>query len=233
VNLDSLQPVVDVPAAFTATVGEGFERRPGPRFTLVLSGGPTAQACYERLAEASVVDWSVTTIYMGDERMVPPDDPDANQLLVRQALVDRVTPTPTFRPMPTDGTAEACAKAYQQVIADALATDGLDLVHLGMGPDGHTASLFPGSPELEVGPDVLVVASTDPNGRNPHPRLSLTLPAINQARMAVFTVAGESKQEAVAKLRAAEDIPAARVAATDVRWIIDIVAYGHQEVPAP
>jgi 6-phosphogluconolactonase len=233
VILHTLAPVHDVPAAFSATVAEAFERRPGPRFTLVLSGGPTARACYERLAAATVVDWSVTTIYMGDERMVPADDPDANQLLVRQALVDQVTPTPVFRPMPTDRPAGECAAAYQPVIADALASDGFDVIHLGMGPDGHTASLFRGSPELDVAPDRLVVASTDPNGQNPHPRLSLTLPAINQARMAVFTVAGESKEAAVAALLAGEDIPAARVAAREVRWLIDDIAFGHQEVPAP
>ena len=67
---------------------------------------------------------------------------------------------------------------------------GIDLIHLGMGPDGHTASLFPGDPSLDADPGQLVAATQDPNGRNPHPRLTLTLPAINSARLAVFTVAG-------------------------------------------
>ena len=101
-----------------------------------------------------------------------------------------------------------------------------DLISLGMGPDGHTASLFPGSPALEVGPQVLVVATTDPNGQNPHPRLSLTLPAIDQARLAVFTVAGEPKRRAVARIRAGDDLPAARVRAEQVRWLVDRAAYG-------
>ena len=95
-----------------------------------------------------------------------------------------------------------------------------------MGPDGHTASLFPGAPTLEAGPDQLVVATTDPNGRNPHPRLSLTLPAIDRARLVVFTVAGDAKREAVAELRAGADLPAARVQAKEVRWLVDQAAFG-------
>jgi 6-phosphogluconolactonase/glucosamine-6-phosphate isomerase/deaminase len=87
---------------------------------------------------------------------------------------------------------------------------GIDLIHLGMGPDGHTASLFPGAPTLESEPGVLVAATEDPNGVNPHPRLTLTLPAINSARMAVFTVAGASKAAAVAALLRGDDLPGAR-----------------------
>jgi 6-phosphogluconolactonase len=219
----NVRPVADVPVAFAALVAERFEGRPGERFTMVLSGGPTARACYERAAELPI-DWSLVDVYMGDERVVPPDDPDANQRLVREALVERVGCT--FTPMPTDGGPEDCAARYQQVVAGVLAGRGLDLVHLGMGPDGHTASLFPGAPTLDAGPDRLVMATADPNGRNPHARLTLTLPAINQARLAVFTVAGEAKREAVARLRAGEDLPAARVEAGQVRWLVDEAAWG-------
>lgn len=226
-----LSPVDDVAEAFTTAVGEAFEARTGARFTLALSGGPTARDCYERLAEANVVDWSVTTVLIGDERMVPPDDPDANQLLIREALLDRVGPVGAFRPMPTDGSPDACAEAYQSVIAEVLAGDGIDLIHLGMGPDGHTASLFPGSTALDAGPDQLVLANTDPSGRNPHPRLTLTLPAIDRARTAVFTVAGAGKREAVGALLAGRDSPAARVSAGTVRWLIDRDAFD-QEVAA-
>jgi 6-phosphogluconolactonase len=223
-----VRPVPDVPAAFATLVAETFAGRAGPRCTLVLSGGPTAQACYQRVAglPAGTVQWSLVDIYMGDERMVPPDDPDANQRLVRQALVDRVGGVGSFTPMPTEGDPEACAAAYQKTVAAVLAGPGFDLVHLGMGPDGHTASLFPGAPTLEVGEDQLVVATTDPNGRNPHPRLSLTLPAIDQARLVVFTVAGDTKRQAVAELRAGADLPAARVHAKEVRWLVDQAAFG-------
>jgi len=224
----ALAPVADVPDAFAQALAEAFAGRPGVGFSIVLSGGPTARACYERAAAlpAGSVDWRRVDVYMGDERMVPPDDPDANQRLVREALVEPVGGVRSFSPMPTAGEPDDCAAAYQKVIARLLATDGIDLIHLGMGPDGHTASLFSNAPTLEVGPDRLVAATTDPNGVNPHPRLTLLLPAIDQARLAVFTVSGESKRDAVAALRAGRDIPAARVRAGSVRWLIDEAALG-------
>jgi 6-phosphogluconolactonase len=104
---------------------------------------------------------------------------------------------------------------------------GIDLIHLGLGPDGHTASLFPGAPTLLAGPDELVAATEDPNGRNPHPRMTLTLPAINAARGAVFTVSGAAKSEAIAALRRGDDLPAAWVAARRIIWLVDDAAFGH------
>ncbi len=222
-----LTPTADVEGAFVATVRSAFAARPNERFVLVLSGGPTARRCYERLAVADDVEWPMVDVYVGDERLVPADDPDANQGLIKAALIDPVGGVGSFTPMPTDlGDPDACAAAYQEVLAGVLAGPGIDLIHLGMGTDGHTASLFPGAPTLDAGPDTLVLATQDPNGRNPHPRLTVTLPVIDSARLAVFTVAGESKQDAVAKLRAGADIPAARVQAADVRWLIDPEAAG-------
>ena len=84
--LDSIEPVDDVPAAFAAVLEERFANRRGPRFVLFLSGGPTAAACYDRVAEQSQVDWSLVDIYMGDERLVAADGPAANQRLVREHL---------------------------------------------------------------------------------------------------------------------------------------------------
>jgi 6-phosphogluconolactonase len=219
-----LSPVDDVPRAFARTVVEAFAARPGPRFSLVLSGGATARACYEVLATTDGVEWPAVDVYVGDERMVPPDDEDANQRLIREALLDRVGSVGSFSPMPTEGPVEECVAAYQRTMAVLLAGPGIDLIHLGMGPDGHTASLFSGSAELAAGPNVLVAATTDPNGRNPHPRLTLTLPAINSARTAVFTVSGESKADAVAALARGDDIPAARVDAARVVWLVDAAA---------
>jgi 6-phosphogluconolactonase len=106
-------------------------------------------------------------------------------------------------------------------MADLVTGPGIDLIHLGLGPDGHTASLFPNAPTLDADPGVLVLATEDPNGRNPHPRLTLTLPAINSARLAVFTVAGASKAEAVGRLSRGEDLPAARVHAGRTVWLVD------------
>jgi 6-phosphogluconolactonase len=90
-----------------------------------------------------------------------------------------------------------------------------------MGADGHTASLFKGSAALDAEPGQLVAANEDPNGVNPHPRLTVTLPVINSARLAVFTVAGASKADAVAALLRGEDIPAARVHAGRMLWLVD------------
>ncbi len=216
-----LTPVDDVPHAFRAVVIETFAARPGPRCALVLSGGPTARACYELLATAEGIDWSVVDVFVGDERLVPPDDEDSNARLIREALLDRVGPVGSFSPMPTQGPPQECAAAYQRVMADLVTGPGIDLIHLGMGPDGHTASLFPGDPSLDAGPGDLVRATEDPNGRNPHPRLTLTLPAINSARVAVFTVAGAAKADAVAALVRGEDLPAARVHAGRTIWLVD------------
>jgi 6-phosphogluconolactonase len=228
-------PVADVPAAFTDTVIDAFSSRSGPRFVIALSGGPTARACYEHLATATtaqpdLLDWSVVDVYMGDERYVPPDDDDANQRLVREALLDRIVsgsgrPAPTFTPMPTTLAIHECVESYQRTMTELLERGpGIDLIHLGLGPDGHTASLFPGSPTLDAPNDVLVATCEDPNGLNPHPRLTLTLAAINAARLAVFTVSGPSKAGAVAALRRGDDIPGARIHAQRVVWLLDAAA---------
>jgi 6-phosphogluconolactonase len=233
-------PVPDVPAAFTSTVLEAFGSRVGERFTLVLSGGPTARACYENLCRATTaggpsqdaISWPLVDVYMGDERVVPPDDPDANQRLVRDSLLDGLGdagPVGSFTPMPTTGPIEGCVAEYQRSIAAVLAGPGIDLIHLGLGADGHTASLFPNAPTLNAGPDELVAATEDPDGRNPHRRLTVTLPVINAARCAVFTVTGESKQDAIAAFRRGDDIPAARVQAQRIVWLVDEAAGG----PAP
>ncbi len=95
--------VDDVPRAFADAVVGAFAARPGPRFALVLSGGPTAEQCYEVLATEGGVDWTVVDVYIGDERVVPPDDVDANQRLIKEALLDRVGPVGSFHPMPTEG----------------------------------------------------------------------------------------------------------------------------------
>jgi 6-phosphogluconolactonase len=219
--MSMITPVDDVTRAFADAVVEAFAARPGPRFALVLSGGPTARACYEVLAETDGIEWAAVHVYVGDERFVPPDDPDANQRLIRESLLDRIEPVASFQPMLTELAIEACVADYQHVMSELVTGPGIDLIHLGMGPDGHTASLFPGASTLDAPPGELVAATEDPNGVNPHPRLTLTLPAINSARLAVFTVAGASKADAVARLVRGDDIPAARVHAGRTLWLVD------------
>ena len=218
----------DVPGAFADAVCRAFAERPAERFLLFLSGGPTARRCYERLAARSSpdgaagpgpVDWKLVDVCMSDERCVPPDDADANQRLVREALLERVGPVGSFRPM----SCEDGAGAYEQVLASMPAPD---LIHLGLGADGHSASLFPGSDALESPGDKLVVLSRDPQGRNAHDRMTLTLRAIARARLVLFTVAGEDKADALRAVCSGQDVPAARVRAQRVRWLVDRTTLG-------
>jgi 6-phosphogluconolactonase len=216
-------PVDDVAASFAVVLKEHFDARPGPRFVVLLSGGPTAAACYDQAAERSDIDWSLVDIFMGDERLVAADDPDANQRLVREHVVEPLGGVGSFTPMATEGDAARCAADYDTVLRAVLGGPGIDLIHLGLGPDGHTASLFPLSPTLEV-VDRLCLATEDPSQRNPHPRLSVTYPVIDGARHAVFTVAGKEKHEAVTRIRDGENLPAARVASAEIRWLVDVAA---------
>ena len=108
--------------------------------SLVLAGGSTPRRAYE-LAAAANGDWGGVDVWFGDDRCVPADDPLSNQLLVREALLERLIVPPTVHPIPTELPAADAAAAYDAV----LRGEPLDLVLLGLGPDGHTASLFPGS----------------------------------------------------------------------------------------
>jgi 6-phosphogluconolactonase len=215
-----LEVTGDVPGAFVEHVHRAFSSRPGPRFVLVLSGGPTAQRCYQRLAsDARGIEWPLVDVFMGDERCVGPDHPDANQRMVREVLLTRVGPVGSFHPM-------SCAdgpRSYEQLLEAAPRPD---LVHLGLGPDGHTASLFAGSAALEDRTERLVAENEDPHGRNPHRRMTLTLAGIDRAHLALFTVASHEKHDAFARLCAGEDLPAARVRAERVVWLVDPAAAG-------
>jgi 6-phosphogluconolactonase len=160
---------------------------------------------------------------------VPLDNPDSNHRLCHETLLDRVGPTRSDHPMYVSGEPEDAAAAYQAALAPL---DVFDLVHLGMGPDGHCASLFPDAPTLAIDdPDVLAVATRDPNANNPHDRITLTYPAIARARLVVFTVSGESKRDAFARVVAGEPLPAARVTAGEVLWLVDADAAGDTPLP--
>jgi 6-phosphogluconolactonase len=230
----SVQLVPSVPEAFARLVASSLAAEDRvERFSLFLSGGSTAQECYRALAAmggpGSGVDWAGVDVYLGDERCVPPDDPDSNHRMVAETLLDAVGPVGSDHPMYRSGTPSAAAIDYEAVIAPLPA---FDLVHLGLGPDGHTASLFPGSAALDVvDPAVLVVANQDPNAVNPHERITLTYPAIARARLAVFTVAGASKRAAFAGLVAGDDLPAAHVVADRVLWLVDQDAVGDTPLP--
>jgi len=206
-----LRVVRNVPQAFQQLVAA--EAPP----SMALSGGDTARQCYELLAVADV-DWPAVTIFFGDERWVPVGEPDSNEGMARFAFVDQVVPRAVHSMRHAGDTIEHAANAYDQMLRDH---GPIDLVHLGIGPDGHTASLFPGSPALDE-QDRLVVTTGD--DRHPHPRLTITFPVIVMSRLVVFTVAGAEKRDALARVKAGDDLPAARVRAERVVWLVDEAA---------
>lgn len=208
--------VDDLPGAFASRVISAYESRPDDLFSFALSGGSTARPCYERLAHDStdVIDWLSVNVYWGDERCVPPDHHDSNQLLGRQALLEKVGAANAVYPMSCDEGPDS----YQLRLGEV---GKLDVIHLGMGPDGHTASLFPGSQALGADPGQLVARNEDPSGRNVHPRMTLTFSGIARSRLVLFTVAGVNKRDALQAVMEGADLPAARVTADQVVWLVD------------
>ncbi len=208
--------VDDVPGEFSERVIEAFHARPGEDFSLALSGGDTARQCYERLAAdgGEQIDWWQVDIYWGDERCVPPEDPESNERLGREALLERVGAAHVVYPMRCDDGPES----YQLRVGEV---GQFDVVHLGLGVDGHTASLFPNSPALDADPGLLVCLNEDPTGTNPHPRMTLTFSGIKRARLVIFTVTGAEKQAAMQAVYDGDDVPAARVEADHIVWLVD------------
>jgi 6-phosphogluconolactonase len=209
--------IVDDPGAAVAELLAARARRGG---SVVLTGGSTPGKAYE-LAAALAPDWSKVELWWGDERCVPPDDERSNYRLAKETLLDRLAEPP----------AEVHRIRGELQPADAAgeydhALDGvvLDLLLLGIGPDGHTASLFPGSPQLAIEDRR---ATSGPAGLEPWvDRVTLTLPTLRAAGEVVFLVAGEGKAEAVARAFGGEitpQIPASLVLLTSspVRVFLD------------
>jgi 6-phosphogluconolactonase len=208
------------------------------RFTVALSGGSTPQALYERLARPAArdaIDWANVHVFWGDERMVPPDDLESSYRMAREALLAHVPiPAANIYPVPTvGGTPEAAAKAYQETIVAVFGTDAprFDLILLGIGPDGHTASLFPGQPEV-VRPSEALVAAIHNAPKPPPVRVTCTYKLINAAANVLFVVAGADKAAALREvLHGPADM--ARLPAQGVRldagqmvWLVDAAAAG-------
>ncbi|MEA2311454.1 MAG: 6-phosphogluconolactonase [Solirubrobacteraceae bacterium] len=165
---------------------------------LVLTGGSTPERAYV-MAAGWGADWRGATVWFGDERCVPPDHPDSNYGMAERALLSRLENPPRAMRMQGELGPDAGAGDYEAEIRSVLGSDPRwDLLLLGMGPDGHVASLFPGKPEVSVTGRLCVgvpLAGLEPQV----PRISLTLPAINGARSVVFLITGESKARAVAR----------------------------------
>jgi 6-phosphogluconolactonase/glucosamine-6-phosphate isomerase/deaminase len=170
---------------------------------------------------AADLDWSAVDVFQADERAAP-EGPDRNIVEIATA-VERVTGgRPRVHAMPVSGDLRDGARSYAAEL-EAVCGSVLDVVHLGLGPDGHTASLVPGDPVLDVR-DTTVAATGPYQGQR---RMTLTYAALDAARLVVFVVAGESKRGALAAVRAGDAaMPAARIEAAHVRFVVDDQAAG-------
>ena len=163
------------------------------RFAIALSGGNTPKPVYERLAGAKL-DWARVHVFFGDERCVPPGDPRSNYHMARAALLDRIAiPAANVHRMRGEEPPPAAAERYAEELRAALGADGrLDFVLLGLGDNGHTASLFPGLAAITETQRSVVAAYVEVVGMW---RLTLTPPPINAARRVAFLAAGEGKAD--------------------------------------
>jgi len=224
----------------------------GEKFSLALSGGSTPQRFYRLLTTPpwrGQIDWSRLHIFLADERFLPLDHPDSNFRMVSETLINPINnpivskpplnplsqkvepeklPKTNLHPMSTDGSVEECALHYEAELKNFFGNQppSFDLIVLGMGPDGHTASLFPGHSHPK-GPWVLPVHDSP---KPPPTRLSLSLDVINQAHQVLFLVTGQDKAAALATLRndSAPTLPAGTIELDkgELVWLVDEAAWG-------
>ncbi len=182
---------------------------------LGLTGGTTPRRCYELLGPM-LDDWTDIHLWYGDERCVGPDDPDANALMVHQTLV---APGAIEHPMPGALGPDAGAAAYSDELGDTV----LDVLHLGVGPDGHCASLFPNHPLLDA---TGVAVGVHDSPKPPPERITLTLPKLNSSRRILVIVTGAEKADAVARILAGPDraTPSSMLDRSKVELIVDAAA---------
>jgi len=189
------------------------------RLGLCLSGGSTPERAYELLADLGAsLDWRKVHLFWGDERFVPADHRDSNFRMAREALIDHVPiPSAQVHPIPTNsGSPEEAAGRYEETLQDFYGGKMLDperpmfaMTLLGLGEDGHTASLFPGTKAL----DERDAWATSIVGVKPEPRISLTYPALQSSRVILFVVSGAKKRDILARVLANDMmLPAARLA---------------------
>jgi 6-phosphogluconolactonase len=238
--LDDTEVLAEEAARRFAALAEAAIARQG-RFRVALSGGSTPRALHQRLAQYyhGSIDWERVEVFWGDERVVPPDDPESCYRMARETLLDHV-PIPAAHIFPyatVGGSPEAAAQAYSETLTARFAeqTPRFDLILLGMGPDGHTASLFPGHSEVLAPSGALVVAVHN-SPKPPPDRLTCTFRLINAAAQVIFLVAGADKAETLrAVLYGPRDIArlpaqAVRPANGGVTWLVDRAAA--QQLPS-
>ena len=201
-------------------------------FRLLLSGGSTPRAAYQLLAQMDL-DWDCAELFFGDERFVPPDHPDSNYRMVRESLLatGKVNPRKLLA-IPTDGSPQSAADRYDETLRQQYGAgtleSGIPLFHLtllGLGDDGHTASLLPGQPVLQERERWV---SAVPQGRS-EPRITVTYPALDSSELILFLVSGQAKRDALAQARGGS-LPAGGIKPQgDVLWLVDRLAVGEDD----
>jgi 6-phosphogluconolactonase len=206
------------------------------RFTLALAGGSTPKKLYALLAQEpyrNQIDWALTEIFWSDERCVPPENPESNYALAQEVLLPRIPIAASqIHRMPADQPdRDQAARAYTREMQRVFGTDGVpsfDLIQLGMGPEAHTASLFPHQPALHEQTRLVIPVSGVP--KPPPDRLTFTPPLLNAAMHVLFLVTGEEKADALHTVLEGpyqpDEYPAQVVRPTqgEVTWMLDRAA---------
>ncbi len=217
------------PEALAAAAAGAFADAAGAStgaFRVALSGGSTPRALYARLAQEpfrSVVPWSRVEIFFGDERCVPADHSDSNFRMADEALLRHVPLEPSrIHRVRTEFPPEEAARRY----ADEIRGPHFDWIFLGLGLDGHTASLFPGSPAIGEKTKLVTSAETP---ETKLPRVTVTVPVINAAAKILFVVAGAEKSEILRRVLeepATRELPASLIASQEgeILWLLDAAA---------
>ena len=187
-------------------------------FRLVLAGGSTPEAVYRLLTTADT-DWSKWEIYFGDERCLPINDPDRNSVMAEEAFLNQIgIPSVNIHPIPSEKGAEIAAKEYESIVKEALP---FDVVLLGIGEDGHTASLFPGQEH----PSGLLVCPVHNAPKPPTDRVSLCVDALNSAETIMVLATGAGKRDAIRAWQEGEALPIAKIGgSTAVTVLMDEAA---------
>jgi 6-phosphogluconolactonase len=201
-------------------------------FRLLLSGGATPRATYQLLAQRDL-NWDCAELFFGDERFVPPEHPDSNYRMVRESLLStgKVNPRKLLA-IPTDGTPQSAADRYDETLRQQYGAGtlepGVPLFHLtllGLGDDGHTASLLPGQPVLK---ERERWAAAVPEGRS-EPRITVTYPALESSALILFLVSGTAKRDALAQARGGAGPAGGINPQGQVLWLVDKAAAGEDD----
>lgn len=220
-RIPHIEVVEDVAGAAAERIGDAV--RAGGH--IALSGGSTPRAAHERVAAKRDLDWSSTTLWFGDERVVAADHRHSNYAMARASLLDRIAgPQPTVHRVEGERTATEAAERYEERLRETFGAGPprMDLLLLGVGPDAHCASLFPGDEALAER-DRWCAAVETPGMPPPVPRVTFTLPVLDAAQEVVFLISGADKAEAAARAFGGApdaDAPASLVAPDPGRLVV-------------